>query len=936
MHGPRPHYPPPNPIMPDPRDTPAMQQHARFKARHPDCVLLFRVGDFYELFDDDAVVVSKAIGLTLTQRTAGIPMAGVPYHQLETYLKKLVAHGFRVAVCEQLEDASQAKGIVRRGVTRVITPGTLVDESLVESDRAGTLAAVAFTQSGDDSPASVGVVDVSTGEFCVLSIPAGTLVDELARRNVRELLYASAGETEPAPRVARVLHGLGISGTPRPSWHFRSDEAFQAVSRQFGVSTLAGFGLRDDDTCIAPAGVLVRYLQETQSLSPDDLPAGESARGSLSHLRPPRRETDQAALVIDAVSLRALEVESTMRGVGGNGAGHDASLLGIFLAPKNGKSFCRTQMGRRLLRDWLVRPLRDVAAITKRQDGVSTLVEDRTLAARVGTILDRVQDVARLGGRVALGRAGPRDLAALGRSVSEAPALAVELEGASSLGDLARVLAQAKEACRALADEINAAIVDDAPAHIRDGGAIRDGVDAELDEARTLARDATTWLAEYQARLSSEHALPGLKVGFNRVFGYYIELPAAQARQAPALLTRTQTLKNAERYTTPELRQFEAKVSTAEARGLEREKAIFDALCARVNAALPTLAIVADAIAQLDVLLAFADKAVRRRWVRPIVTDEPELRIDAGRHPVLDEMLGADFVPNDTDLGAADPEGREARSARLALITGPNMAGKSTYIRQVALIGLLAHTGSFVPADRATIGLIDRIFTRIGADDALHAGLSTFMVEMVETANILHHCTPRSLVVLDEVGRGTSTLDGLALAWAIVEHLASPGNAKKPPRDAGGPRTLFATHYHELTSLEETFPGRVRNLQVAVREWPAGDGQAQIVFLHRILPGRADQSYGLHVASLAGIPAQVVARGREVLASLAVQHGVTPPRPARPAKSDGKANPSQLGLFGSAAPHPAVDALREVILEALSPLDAFDVLRRLKSLLDDR
>lgn len=909
-----------------------MQQHARFKARHPDCVLLFRVGDFYEMFDDDAVVVSKAIGLTLTQRTAGIPMAGVPYHQLDTYLKKLVAAGFRVAVCEQLEDASQAKGIVKRGVTRVITPGTLVDESLVEGDKAGTLAAVAFTQSGDDSPASVGIVDVSTGELCVLTIAAGTLVDELARRNVRELLYPSGGESEPPPRVARVLGALGISGTPRPSWHFRPDESFQAVTRQFGVSTLAGFGLRDDDPCVAPAGALVRYLQETQSLCADDLPqGGAGSGGTLGHLRPPRRESDQAFCVIDAVSLRALEVESTMRGPGTGGP--DASLLGIFLSPRGGKCLCRTQMGRRLLRDWLVRPLCDAAAITRRQDGVSTLVEDRTLAARLGAILDQVQDVARLGGRVALGRAGPRDLAALARSIKQAPALTQELHGARSLEAMARALGEASEECQALATAIGAAIVDDAPALIRDGGAIRDGVDAQLDEARSLAHDASAWLAEYQARLSAEHALPGLKVGFNRVFGYYIELPAAQARGAPSVLTRTQTLKNAERYTTPELRQFEAKVSSAEGRALEREKAIFDGLCARVNASLAPIASFSDAVATLDVLLAFADKAVRRGWCRPTVTGQPELRIDAGRHPVLDEMLGADFVPNDTDLGAPDPEGREATSARLALITGPNMAGKSTYIRQVALICLLAHTGSFVPADRATVGLIDRIFTRIGADDALHAGLSTFMVEMVETANILHHCTPRSLVVLDEVGRGTSTLDGLALAWAIVEHLASSRFGKDASTDQSGPRTLFATHYHELTSLEETLAGRVRNLQVAVREWPAGDGQAQIVFLHRILPGRADQSYGLHVASLAGIPARVVARGREVLASLAVQHAVAPPRAA--SRASKPASP-QLGLFGGTAPHPAVDALREVKLESLSPLDAFDVLRRLKSLLDDR
>jgi DNA mismatch repair protein MutS len=449
-------------------------------------------------------------------------------------------------------------------------------------------------------------------------------------------------------------------------------------------------------------------------------------------------------------------------------------------------------------------------------------------------------------------------------------------------------------------------------------------VDAELDEARQLATDSTTWLAQYQARLVAEHQLPSLKVGYNKIFGYYIELPKAQAARAPAEFSRRQTLTGAERYITPELKEFEDKVTTARSRALAREQALFDGLIALAAGALDPITRFADAASQVDVLLALADKAHTRRWVKPEMTLEPVLRIEQGRHPVLDELLEGTFVPNDVALGGDQ--------ATLALITGPNMAGKSTFIRQVALITLLAHAGGFVPADKAHIGLTDRIFTRIGADDALHAGQSTFMVEMVETAGILHHAGPRSLVVLDEIGRGTSTLDGLSLAWAIAENLAGAAEPAKPaakkarpPAATGpGPRTLFATHYHELTRLQEQFPGRVTNLQVAVREW----GE-QIVFLHRIIAGRADRSYGLHVAKLAGLPAGVVARAREVLDSLSVEHAADA-RAERAASSRRPADDSQMGLFTQYLSHPAVDRLREMKIESLTPLQAFDELRALK------
>jgi DNA mismatch repair protein MutS len=936
------------------RLSPAMQQYHRFKQRHPGCLLFFRIGDFYELFDDDAVKASKLLGLTLTQRQSGIPMAGVPFHQLETYLKRLVALGQRVAVGEQLIDASQAKGIVPRAVTRVLSPGTLVDDALLEDDAPATLAAIVFTGDGNDSPASLAIVEVATGSFVIVDCESpASILDEVAGRGVRELLYAEPMNGDTPPRVSRVLKALSISGTARPGWHFRPDESLEALLKQFGVTTLAGFGLSATDPALPAAGAIVRYLSETQTISDEAKREARAAgaetnltKTTLAHLRPPRREVSSRHLTIDAVSLRALEIVQTMRGGAGTANGSasaDGSLLGLFLtgAGTNAKgSWSRTAMGKRLLREWFCRPLRSVPDIQKRQSAVATLLDDRTLAAKVGEELSEVQDIARIAGRLALGRATPRDVLALARSLARAERIAALLEHAPTLATIRTPMVDQLPALATTQAHILATFVDEPPAHTREGGIFKDGVDASLDESRLLQRDAGAWLAEYQARLIAEFNLPSLKVGFNRIFGYYIELPQAQARQAPPQLSRKQTLKNAERFTTPELAEFERKVSTAESRAVERERELFIAACEEFLKALAPIAIIADALSTLDCLLAFADKSHKRGWVRPELVERPILTIHGGRHPVLDEMLGGQFVPNDATLGGAISSSDAADGASaLALITGPNMAGKSTFIRQVALITLLAHTGCFVPADRATIGLTDRIFTRIGADDALHAGQSTFMVEMIETANILNHATPQSLVVLDEIGRGTSTLDGLSLAWAIAEHLAGDAASKAP-----GPRTLFATHYHELTDLEHRLPGRVTNLHVAVREWPPGDPHAQIVFLHRIQPGRADQSYGVHVARLAGIPRPVIDRAREVLAGLAVHQSpignaaaTDAKNPASRAKLNVAAVPpakdGQFSLFTEFMPHPAVEALKEVKLESLTPMQAFDQLRRVVELL---
>ncbi len=829
-------------------------------------------------------------------------MAGLPFHQLDAYLRKLLRAGFRVAVCEQLEDSSKAKGIVQRGVTRVITPGTLVDETLLDSETPATLGAIVFTEAGDDSGAALAVVELATGAFVVTDCPAKGLIDELARRGVRELLYCDTADGKTPARVQRLLTALTISPTARAAWQFRAGEARQALLDQYGVSTLAGFGLEDQEGVTLAAGSLVRYLRETQA----GAEAEGAARVSMAHLRPPRRESVASCCAIDAVSLRSLEIERTIRG-----GQLDGSLLGVFVG---GRSSCRTAMGKRTLREWLVRPLAEVGEINARQLVVGALVEERTLAGNVGELLTGVQDVARICGRVSLGRATPRDLQGLARSLAVSRGLAGALSGAPVLAEAAEQIGRDAEELSELGEWVLTVLVEEPPAHLREGGAVRDGVDALLDEARLLQRDAGAWLAEYQKRLIEQYNLPSLKVGFNKIFGYYIELPAAQARSAPAELVRKQTLKNAERYITPELREFEHKVLTAESRAVERERELFAEMCARVLARMDAALAYAGAVSRLDAMLALADKAHARGWVRPEITGGGVINIRGGKHPVLEESLAGDFVPNDAELGVGDSR------AALALITGPNMAGKSTFIRQVALIVLLAHAGSYVPAESAEIGVVDRIFTRIGADDALHAGQSTFMVEMIETANILNHATEKSLVVLDEVGRGTSTLDGLSLAWAIVEHLAELG-----------PRTLFATHYHELTDLEERLAGRVRNLHVSVREWPPGDPHAQIIFLHRILPGKTDQSYGLHVARLAGIPAGVISRGREVLASLAVHHG--PQMGADKAAAVPAARrhdeAGQMSLFTEYLSHPVVDRLRELKLESLTPMQAFDVLRGL-------
>ena len=904
----------------NPRDTPAMRQYARFKQQHPECVLFFRMGDFYEMFDDDARLCHKVLGITLTERTKGVPMAGVPYHSVENYLRRMIEAGYRVAVCEQVQDPKEAApgNVVDRSVTRVLTPGTLIDESLLDETRNNTIAAIQFIEPGQHSAAILALAELSTGEFHLVELAADRIHDELVRLNPSELLYVETADGNVPPRVEAIHAAVGCALTSRPAWSFRLSDARDLLREHFGVVNLSGFGLADDHPLIAPAGALLRYLQETQ-------PGSSSGKASLSHLRPPRQQVVDQFVTIDATTLRSLEIERTMR------SGQTSNSL---LATMQR---CRTPMGKRLLRQWLCFPLRDVEMIRRRQRAVGDLLHDSNFGSSLEKRIENVQDVARIVGRIAMQRATPRDLVALGRSTNCISAIAELVAGRPAFVGHFERLGQLAGSLSPLSISIVERCVEEPPNHMRDGGLFRDGIDAELDEARLLQRDANTWLAAYQKRLIEQTNINSLKVGYNNVFGYYIEITHAHTQKVPDSFSRKQTLKNAERYITPDLKEFEDKVTTAEARAVEREKILFEKLCIQASRLGGALSEFADIIAELDVLLNFAEIALRFGYVRPELVEEPVLHIVQGRHPVLDRTLGERFVPNDCVLGnvassrigdlaietettdrkqiAASPDHQITKS--LALITGPNMAGKSTFIRQVALIVLLAHTGSYVPAERAVVGGVDRIFTRIGSADELHTGQSTFMVEMTETANILHHATERSLVILDEIGRGTSTLDGLSLAWAIAETLASSRS-----------RTLFATHYHELTSLSDRLPN-VTNLHVAVREWSdPSTGTEQIIFLYRILPGRTDRSYGIHVAKIAGLPPETVRRAQQLLDTLAVQTESSQlpeeMKPKTPAKG------AQLSLFKEYLDHPAIEELKKIDVNQMSPMQAFDALRKLK------
>ena len=821
-----------------------MQQYRDAKARHPGMLLLFRMGDFYELFEDDAQVAARVLGITLTSRDKQIPMAGFPHHQLEAYLRKLLHAGHRVAVCDQVEDAALAKGLVKREVTRIVTPGTLTEDDLLDPRQSNHLVAVCPAPAG----AGLAWVELSTGQFFAADLTLPRLQDELARLAPAEGLLAEAAPPRLAEAVLAAVPTLAV--TRRPDWTFDTQSARSALFQHFGVSTCAGFGFDDAQPCLVAAGALLLYLQET-------------LKANLAHLNRLRPYRQDQYLMLDEVTRRSLELTRTLRE-----GEREGSLLAVL-------DQTVTPMGARLLQDWLLAPLASAPGIHARLDAVAEFLHDHGLRQDLRDALAAAYDLQRLTTRVSTGRASPRDLAAVSHTLRLLPKVKARITArrAALLADLEARL----ELCPDLRELLESALADDPPLSPKEGGVIRRGYDAELDDLHQIARGGKEWITQFQAREITRTGIASLKVGFNKVFGYYIEITHANATRIPADYQRKQTLKNAERYITPDLKEYEEKVLGAEEKIHLREYELFLALRDRIASQTHRLLQTAEVLATLDVLASLAELASARQYCRPELCEAPLLEITDGRHPVLDQTLPAGtFVPNDTLLG---PD-----HGMLWLITGPNMAGKSTFIRQVALIALLAHLGSFVPARRARVGVADRIFTRVGASDELGRGLSTFMVEMTEAANILNNASPRSLVILDEIGRGTSTYDGVSLAWAITEYL----------HDQSGCRALFATHYHELAQLAEKLP-RMRNYNVVVREW-----KDEIVFLHKIEPGSADKSYGIHVARLAGVPEEVLDRAREVLAELET-HPVDA-RPNRPKRRPRFVEPSLFaGLDGDAA-----------------------------------
>ena len=851
-----------------------MRQWREVKSRHRDALVFFRVGDFYELFCEDAEEGARLLDLTLTSRNNGaaarVPLAGVPAKALEDYLVKLVRLGRKVAICDQTEDPAEAKGIVRREVVDTVTPGTVVSDALLEADRHNFLVALV---PGDDA-LGLAALDISTGELVVLEAGLSEVADELERLEPRELLLPESaaglatGETDAVRSI-------------RPDWLFDPGIARDELERRYRVQSLDGFGFEArDELLVRAAGALVAYAEEVRP-------------GSAEHVRAPRIQRPEAVMTLDTMTRRNLELVEPLRPYDG-----DASLLSVLDATN-------TPMGARLLRTWLLNPQLDPDEILSRQAGVAELFESPDARASLCTALRRIRDLDRLGTKIGSGRATPREVLALGNSIRELPAVASAGEELRSEG--LRGLLTRLDTLQDVEERIAHSIAEDAPAVLADGDVIREGFSEELDELRTLREGARNFIAELQARERERTGIASLKVGFNKVFGYYLEVTRANLARVPEDFIRKQTLANAERYFTLELKEWEEKVFDAEDRIARLEQTLFLRVRAELAFAVPRIQEASRRIAALDVLATLAEVAEARGYVRPEVTTGFDLRIVAGRHPVVETMMPReDFIPNDLAL---DEDGR------IVILTGPNMAGKSTVLRQVGLIQLMAQIGSFVPAESARLGVCDRVFTRVGASDSLARGQSTFMVEMNETAAIVHGASDRSLVLLDEIGRGTSTYDGVSIAWAVTEHL----------HDNVGAKAIFATHYHELTQLGDQLAG-VRNLNVAVRE--AGE---EIVFLRRLEEGGADRSYGIQVARLAGFPPALIARAMELLAELEGTHSGGGGGLGR--KGDGTATavtgPDQLSLFDLR--HPVVDRLLALEPDRMTPLEALNVLHALRS-----
>jgi DNA mismatch repair protein MutS len=855
-----------------------MQQYREIKARHQDAILFFRMGDFYEMFYEDAEVASRALGLTLTSRNNGgtkeVPLAGVPVKAAGEYLRRLIQQGFRVSICEQTEDPRHAKGIVRREVVETITPGAAYADDMLDGSRNNFLCAVHSA----GPLAGIAAADVSTGELRLVIVPVGDIDASLSRLSPREILVPKG-----LKNGAQLSAVEGSLVTERESWEFDSSLAATELARQFDVASVEGLGIdANDEPALAAAGALMRYLHELQP-------------GGLPHLTRPRVERPGGTMPLDEMTRRNLELVESLRG--GEGGG---TLLGVL-------NRTLTPMGSRLLRQWLLAPLTNRSAIEARLDAVEAFACNSIVRESMRSALDGVRDIERLSTKAASGRATPRELRALGDSIMRLPDVEIALEQATAKLDgasghpLSGLLAQ-WDRCADLGDDITRTIVDRPPISLSEEPSIRSGVDAQLDEWRSLRDGGKDAIARIQSEERTRTGINSLKVGYNRVFGYFIEITRSNAHLVPADYQRRQTLTGAERYVTPALKEFEEKVLTAAERIEERERDIFEQLRRRIGSHITRLQCTARLIAELDVLSSLAEVAELEGYVRPEITEGFDLEIVAGRHPVVERMMQREkFIPNDVRL---------SEQSRMIILTGPNMAGKSTILRQIGLIVLMAQIGSFVPASKARIGAIDRLFTRVGASDNLVRGQSTFMVEMSETSAILHTATRASLVLLDEIGRGTSTYDGVSIAWSVSEHL----------HDKVGCKTVFATHYHELTQLPDELVAAC-NYSVDVKEV-----EGRVLFLHRLVPGGASRSYGIEVGKLAGLPEAVLQRARAVLSLFEREQIVSALGPKTGRK--GKENVDQLALFGS-LPSPIVEELKAMDANAMTPIEALTVLNRL-------
>jgi len=852
--------------------TPIRKQYLEIKRDYPNAIVFFRLGDFYETFDEDAETTARELDIVLTSRNVAkgvrIPMAGIPHHAAENYLGRLIERGYHVAICEQIGE-QPIKGIFPRKVVRVVTPGTVIEPGLLPGDGNNYLVCIVLRADSSQSSntrvhsqqAGIAYVDITTGEFAVTELEGinilGGLRSEINRLNPAEILIQE-----------QVYIGEGLPGqhTELPTWRFEAGRCREALQRHFEVTTLDGFGLRGDTICVQAAGVIVQYLTETQ-------PAALTLLTGLS------RYSLHDFMTLDSATRRNLELTETIR----QGA-TEGSLLGIV-------DQTVTPMGKRLIRQWVSKPLLNVSTIEKRQSGVELFHQNGLLRGDIRNQLKKFSDLERLTNRVISGSAQPRDLVALQDTLAYLPE--IELLVKEHLGVI-DVLTSDFHRCSAELDLLNAALSDEPPATLQNTGIIREGFSDELDGVIERSRHAREWIANLENVEKTRTGIKTLKVGYNKVFGYYLEVTRANSGMVPEDYIRKQTLVNAERYITPDLKEYETLVLNADDRIREIEGRIFKEVCQRLAKSAHQLLSTARAVAEIDVLCGLAESAINGGYCKPEVVEEDTLEIKDGRHPVVENSLeGERYVPNDAIFEPGE---------RIRIITGPNMSGKSTYLRQVALIALMAQLGSFVPAASARVGLIDRIFTRIGAQDEIHAGQSTFMVEMIETANILHHSTTRSLLILDEIGRGTSTYDGVSIAWAVIEYIHNHPKLRA--------KTLFATHYHELTQLSEFLPG-IRNYNVAVSE---SDGT--VVFLHRIVPGGADRSYGIHVGQLAGLPKPVTQRASEILNQLETSSG-------HAVKLE-QHTPQQLALFPTT--NPLLEELKAIDINALSPIEALNIL----------